>query len=175
MQQESVETPGGLLTEIFLLAIPMNYHPPSQPLPAPCIIDSGVVIAKEDMRRLLDDIGRVRYIHSLEGVIQSEGEGWIVEVFADYQQSTLVANCSLYLNTYSFDYLRLTRSPEGETYFDLIQDNRQLRLIPLSNPLQDPDMKARLNADTLEAMVTQVLSAKWDVQFEDEDDNDCPF
>ncbi len=26
----------------------MNYHPPSQPLPAPCIIDSGVVIAKED-------------------------------------------------------------------------------------------------------------------------------
>jgi hypothetical protein len=46
---------------------------------------------------------------------------------------------------------------------------------PLSNPLQDPDMKARLNADTLEAMVTQVLSAKWDVQFEDEDDNDCPF
>ncbi|MBE9091855.1 hypothetical protein IQ232_19630 [Microcystis aeruginosa LEGE 11464] len=153
----------------------MNYHPPSQPLPAPCIIDSGVVIAKEDMRRLLDDIGRVRYIHSLEGVIQSEGEGWIVEVFADYQQSTLVANCSLYLNTYSFDYLRLTRSPEGETYFDLIQDNRQLRLIPLSNPLQDPDMKARLNADTLEAMVTQVLSAKWDVQFEDEDDNDCPF
>jgi hypothetical protein len=24
-------------------------------------------------------------------------------------------------------------------------------------------------------MVTQVLSAKWDVQFEDEDDNDCPF
>jgi len=121
----------------------MNYHPPSQPLPAPCIIDSGVVIAKEDMRRLLDDIGRVRYIHSLEGVIQSEGEGWIVEVFADYQQSTLVANYSLYLNTYSFDYLRLTRSPDGETYFDLIQDNRQLRLIPLSNPLQDPDMKAR--------------------------------
>jgi hypothetical protein len=108
-------------------------------------------------------------------VIQSEGEGWIVEVFADYQQSTLVANYSLYLNTYSFDCLRLTRSPDGETYFDLIQDNRQLRLIPLSNPLQDPDMKARLNADTLEAMVTQVLSAKWDVQFEDEDDNDCPF
>jgi hypothetical protein len=153
----------------------MNYHPPSHPLPAPCIIDSGVVIGKEDMRRLLDDLGRVRYLHTLEGVLQSEGEGWIVEVFADSHQSTLVANHSLYLNVLSFDYLRLTRSPDGENYFDLVQDNRQLRLIPLTNPLQDPDIKRRLDADTLEAMVTRVLSAKWDVQFEDEEDGDCPF
>jgi hypothetical protein len=153
----------------------MNYHPPSHPLPAPCIIDSGVVIGKEDMRRLLDDLGRVRYLHTLEGVLQSEGEGWIVEVFADSQQSTLVANHSLYLNVFSFDYLRLTRSPDGENYFDLVQDNRQLRLIPLTNPLQDPDVRRRFDADTLEAMVTRVLSAKWDVQFEDEEDGDCPF
>ncbi|MEG3436232.1 hypothetical protein V0288_03800 [Pannus brasiliensis CCIBt3594] len=155
----------------------MNYHSPSHSLPAPCIIDSGVIVGKDDMRRLLDDLGRVRYLHTLEGVLQSEGEGWIVEVFSDSQQSTLVANYSLYLNVCSFDYLRLTRSPDGETYFDLVQDNRQLRLIPLSNPLQDPDIKRRLDADTLEAMVTRVLSAKWDVQFEDEEDGDgdCPF
>jgi hypothetical protein len=98
-----------------------------------------------------------------------------VEVFADSHQSTLVANHSLYLNVFSFDYLRLTRSPDGENYFDLVQDNRQLRLIPLTNPLQDPDVRRRFDADTLEAMVTRVLSAKWDVQFEDEEDGDCPF
>jgi hypothetical protein len=153
----------------------MNYHSPSHPLPAPCIIDSGVVVGKDDMRRLLDDLGQVRYVHTLEGILQGEGEGWIVEVFSDGQQSTLVANRNLYLNVCSFDYLRLTRAPGGETYFDLVQDNRQLRLIPLADPLQDTDLKRRLHADTLEAMVTRVLSAKWDVQLEEEEDGDCPF
>jgi hypothetical protein len=68
--------------------------------------------------------------------------------------------------------LQLNQSPDKETYFDLIQDNRQLRLIPLSNPLQEQSTQ-QLNADDLEAMVTQVLSAKWDVQIDD--DGECPF
>jgi hypothetical protein len=148
-------------------------HPKSpHQIPAPCIIDTGIIVNKQDMGRLLTDLGRVRYIHTLDGKLQNEGEGYVLEVFADPQRSTLIANHTLYLNVQSFDYLQLNQSLEKEVYFDLIQDNRQLRLIPLSNPLQEQSTQ-QFNAEALEAMVTQVLSAKWDVQIDD--DGECPF
>ncbi|MBE9115051.1 hypothetical protein IQ249_03975 [Lusitaniella coriacea LEGE 07157] len=150
----------------------MSYDQFSQSVPAPCIIDTGIVVNKDDIRRLLSSLGRVRYIHTLDDRLQNEGEGYILEVFADFNQSTLIANHALYLNIHSFDYLQLAQSPTGETHFDLIQDNRQLRLIPLSNLLQEREVEQNWDVDTLEAMVTQVLSAKWDVQIDDED---CPF
>lgn len=150
----------------------MSHPQSSHPLPAPCIIDTGIIINKQDIGRLLTDLNRVRYIHTLDGKLQNEGEGCVLEVFADPNRSTLIANHALYLNVQSFDYLQMNQSPEKEAYFDLVQDNRQLRLIPLSNPLQEPSSQ-QLNADALEAMVTRVLSAKWDVQMDD--DGECPF
>jgi hypothetical protein len=150
----------------------MSHHQPSHQLPAPCIIDTGTIVNKQDIGRLLTDLGRVRYIHTLDGKLQNEGEGCVLEVIADPNRSTIIANRALYLNVQSFDYLQLNQSPEQETYFDLIQDNRQLRLIPLSNPYQEQSNQ-QLNADALEAMVAQVLSAKWDVQIDDE--GECPF
>jgi|SRR6476469_831087 hypothetical protein len=144
-------------------------HDPSVPqLPAPCIIDTGIIANKQDMRRLLADLGRVRYLHTLDTKLLSQGEGCVLEVFADPQRATLIANHALYLNVQSFDYLQLSQSPEQEAYFDLVQDHRQLRLVPLSNPLQE-QANRNLNAAALEAMVTQVLSAKWDVQLDDSD------
>jgi hypothetical protein len=136
-------------------------------LPAPCIIDIGIVLNKQDMQRLLGDLSRVRYVHMQEGTVSSEGEGFVLEVFADPQRSTLIANHTLYLNVYSFDYLELNQSPDHEPYFDLVQDDRKLRLIPLSNPLQE-QMTHRLNAAALEAVVAEVLSASWDAQIDDE-------
>jgi hypothetical protein len=150
----------------------MSHHQPPHQLPAPCIIDTGTIVNKQDMGRLLTDLGRVRYIHTLDGKLQNEGEGCVLEVFADPNRSTIIANRALYLNVQSFDYLQLNQSPEQETYFDLIQDNRQLRLIPLSNAYQEQSNQ-QLNADALETMVAQVLSAKWDVQIDDE--GECPF
>ena len=137
-------------------------------LPAPCIIDAGIIVNKQDIRRLLIDLGRVSYIHSLDDNIQSQGEGCVREVFAHSNRSTLIANHALYLNVCSFDYLEVSQSSKEETYFDLIQDNRRLRLIPLSNPLQEQNTR-HMNAAALEAAVTQVLSAKWDVQLDDND------
>ncbi|MGB5963884.1 MAG: hypothetical protein WBG73_24830 [Coleofasciculaceae cyanobacterium] len=150
----------------------MSHSQSSHQLPAPCLIDTGIIINKQDMGRLLTDLSRVRYIHSLDGKIQTEGEGCILEVFSDLQRSTMIANQTLYLNVQSFDYLQLGQSDKNEPLFDLIQDNRRLRLIPLSNPLQEQSTQ-QLNADALEAMVTRVLSAKWDVQIDDE--GECPF
>jgi hypothetical protein len=82
-----------------------------------------------------------------------------------------VANHSIYLNVYSFDYLELIKSPNEETYFDLITEGRQLRLIPLSNPMQE-EATRNLNAAAFDAVMDQVLSSNWDMQF---DDDDCPF
>ena len=151
--------------------LPMSYDKKSHQLPAPCIIESGIIVNKEDMRRLLNDLGHVHYIHTLDGKLQNEDKGWVLEVFSDPHQSTLVVNHNLYINIQSFDYLQLHQSPKQETYFDLIQDNRQLRLIPLANSAQDQEATRNLDVATLEAMVTQVLSAKWDVQLDD----DCSF
>ena len=140
-------------------------------LPAPCIIESGIIVNKEDIRRLLNDLNRVRYIHSIDGKHQNEGEGWMLEVFSDPNQATMVANDYIYINIESFDYLSLQKSPTGETYFDLTQDTRRLRLIPIKNSQGLPEMSDRLDVAALEEMLTQVLSAKWDVQL----DEDNPF
>ncbi|AFY67207.1 hypothetical protein [Geitlerinema sp. PCC 7407] len=148
----------------------MSPEPSSQRthLPAPCIVDVGTVVHKRDMQRLLADLGRVRYVYQQDGAIASEGEACILEVFADSQQATLIANQSIYLNTHSFDYLEMGRSPDGSAYFDLIQDNRQLRLIPLHNPFQEPGCRP-LSTAALEAVVADVLSANWDAQIDDEE------
>ncbi len=138
---------------------------------APCIIDTGIVVNKIDIKRLLFNLGRVRYLHIQDGKIYSEGEGYVLEVFANPHRSTLIANHSLYLNVYSFDYLELKKSPVEGAYFDLIQDGRQLRLIPLSNSLQE-QVARNLNAAALDAVVDQVLSGNWDLQL---DEDDSPF
>ncbi len=138
---------------------------------APCIIDTGIVVNKRDIKRLLFDLGRVRYLHMQDGKIYSEGEGYVMEVFANPNRSTLIANRALYLNVYSFDYLELNKSNEEGAYFDLIQDGRQLRLIPLSNPAQE-QVARNLNAAALDAVVDQVLSGSWDFQL---DEDDSPF
>ncbi|NEP09019.1 MAG: hypothetical protein F6J92_35500 [Symploca sp. SIO1A3] len=150
----------------------MSYHQSQHQIPAPCIIDSGIIVNKQDMGQLLTTLSRVRYVHRIDGKVQSEGEGYVMKVFADPHRSTLIANQAIYLNVQSFDYLQLSQSPAKEAYFDLIQDNRQLRLIPLLSPLQE-ECSQQFNVDALEAMVTQVLSAKWDVQIDE--DGDCPF
>lgn len=150
----------------------MSQHHSDIKLPAPCIINTGIIVNKIDMRRLLTDLGRVRYIHIQEDKLQTEGEGDVLEVFANRNRSTLVANHALYLNVHSFDYLELKQSPEQETYFDLIQDDRCLRLIPLSTPMQERATR-NLSETAWEAMMDHVLSARWDAEIDD--DGSCPF
>ncbi|MEC4886482.1 MAG: hypothetical protein SAL70_34955 [Scytonema sp. PMC 1070.18] len=145
----------------------MTHHLPNTKIPAPCIINMGMIVNKLDMRRLLADLGHVRYVHTHDGKLQSEGEGNVMEVFAHPQRSTLVANHALYLNVCSFDYLELKQSPEKETYFDLVQEGMRLRLIPLSTPLEERQERC-FNISAIEAMMEQVLSAKWDAEIDDD-------
>jgi hypothetical protein len=129
-------------------------------------VDKGVVPNKQDIQRLLADLDRVRYLHFQNGIIISQGEGYVQEVFADSQRATLVANRTLYLNVQSFDYLELHQSLDDEVSFDLVRGDCHLRLIPLSNPLEEP-IDRSLNASALDAVVADVLSANWDTHNDD--------
>jgi hypothetical protein len=119
------------------------------------------------MKRLLADLGRVHYIYTQEDRLLSEGEGDVMEVFANPQRSTLVANSALYLNVESFDYLELTQSPQQQTYFDLMQEGMCLRLIPLSTPFQERQHR-QWNVSAIEAMMDEVLAARWDAEIDDD-------
>jgi hypothetical protein len=149
-------------------------------LPAPCIVDIGMIINKQDMLRLLSDLGRVRYCYgqvenhqaevyqASQSALIPEDEGYVLEVFSDPQRSTLVANHALYINVCSFDYLNLNRLSDQQPCFDLIQENQRLRIVPLSNPLQEQRHRS-LNAAALEAVVAEVLSANWDMRIDDDE------
>jgi len=152
------------------------------PLSAPCIVENGIVFHKTDMLRLLKGLHRVRYVHRQDSEITNSGEGCVMEVFSDPTQATIVANRSLYLNVHSFDYLELITdghktaqeiapqaTPEAveTTCFALVQDNRCLCLTPLPNLEVTPAI-GHLDTATLEAIVTEALSASWDASLDDE-------
>ncbi len=90
-----------------------------------------------------------------------------MEVFADPQQATLVANSTLYINVHSFDYLEIGKTAYEQSHFDLVQDNRRLRLVPLSDPMKE-HLTRTVNTATLEAMVADALSASWDACLDDD-------
>ena len=144
-----------------------EFHSPL--LPAPCIIDQGILINKEDMERALNDLGQVNYHYQLDGKSQAEGQGWILDVFSDPRQATIVMNQSLYLNVHSFDYLEISLDEEGKTIIDLWQETRQLRLIPLDNLLFPQNGNHYFVSADLEAAVSEVLSAQLDMQWDQED------
>ena len=143
----------------------MNHNSSSR-LPAPCIVDNGIVVHKSDMLRLLKGLRQVRYIHRQDNEITSTGEGCVMETFADPSQATLIANRSLYLNVHSFDYIELIRHEE-ETTFALVQDNRCLCLTPFDNK-KDHCLTQEIDVAALEAIVTEALSASWDASMDDD-------
>jgi hypothetical protein len=147
----------------------MSKHQGMKFRPAPCIVDRGIIINRDDIKRLLADMCHVHYVYTMDEQVTSEGKGFIQEIFNDSHQSTLIANQKIYININSFDYLQLSKYTDDETCFDLIQDNRQLRLIPIARKTSAQTISKNIDAETIEAMVTEVLSARLDVQLDDED------
>ena len=139
-------------------------------LPAPCLVDNGIVVNKADMLRLLNDLGQVNYTDIHDQNVLSRGTGYIMDVFAEPGVSTLVANQSLYLNVYSFDYLELEKLPNDQACFKLVQENRCLQLVPLTTPIQEQATR-NMNTVAIEAIVAEALSASWDACLDD----DGPF
>lgn len=146
----------------------MSYDPVgASHLPAPYLVDNGIVVNKADMLRLLNDLGKVTYMDIHEDTVLSQGTGYVMDVYAEPGLATLVANQSLYLNVCSFDYLELEKLPTQQACFKLVQDDRYLRLVPLTTPMQE-QVNRNVNAAALEAIVAEALSASWDACLDDE-------
>ncbi len=110
---------------------------PHLPAVTPCIIDTGIVVNKRDMLRILEDLGRVSYEEVVQGQIQRRGEGYVMEVYCDPVCATVVVNHTLYLNVNSFDYLELEAPEQGRPRLNLMLDGRVLCLTPLSDPISE--------------------------------------
>lgn len=119
---------------------PFNPH-----LPAPCIVDSGTVVNKQDMRRLLCDLGPVQYRYTQGDHCVSEGEGYVVEVFSDPNEATLVTNHSLYLNICSFDYLELSKLPVVSEQSQTSLNSPTSSLTPTSKALSKRSLEQASN------------------------------
>ncbi|GAB4214257.1 MAG: hypothetical protein OHK0012_11940 [Synechococcales cyanobacterium] len=123
------------------------------------------------MHRLLSDLGRVYYWDMVDQEIVRSGEAYVMEVFADSTSATMIANASVYLNVYSFDCLVLGLDQQDQdtqqAIFDLIQENRTLRLRPLSNPLLDPPQPLA------DAQALKMAMVDWFNHHATEEDEDC--
>ncbi|MGF1512683.1 MAG: hypothetical protein ACFB5Z_03170 [Elainellaceae cyanobacterium] len=145
----------------------MTYPRPTQgpKLPAPCLVDVGTIVNKQDMRRVLSNLGAVHYSYIEDDTCLSDDDGYVIEVFSDPHQATLVVNHTLYLNVCSFDCIELQRLDQS-TCFDLVQDSRRLRLRPLSSPLHE-QTEPVMGLASLEAMVSEVLASEMDMRDSD--------
>lgn len=147
---------------------PMTHDSAGLPnLPAPYLVDNGIVVNKADILRLLNDLGQVDYIDFQDHEVLSQGTGYVMDVFAEPGVSTLVANQSLYLNVNSFDYLELKKLPDGQACFKLVQENRCLQLLPLTTPIQEQVTRA-MDKVAIEEIVAEALSASWDACLDDD-------
>lgn len=97
----------------------------------PCIVDTGVLVHRRDMARILRDLVRVRYVDLFEGEVTAHGEGQVVSIFSSEEGSTIVFNERIYLNLNTFEYARLGKDPEGASCIELVDEPRVLRLVPL--------------------------------------------
>jgi hypothetical protein len=131
-------------------------------------VETGILVDKRDMHRLLRDLGAVRYAFFQDGGMVNQGEGAVVEVYCEGQSATMVTRGSLYLNVMSFDGLQLGQSSEG-SFFDLLMDDRMLRLIPMTDAASHCSGLG-IDRAALDAVVADVLSGGWENGLEDDDD-----
>ena len=99
-----------------------------------CLVEQGIIYSKRDMIRILRDLDRVLYVDLIDNASVANGEGYVVEVYANSFDSTLVFNNKLHINVNSFDFLKISSQPEKTV--ELISGHRVMRLKPLTNILQ---------------------------------------
>lgn len=97
-----------------------------------CVVEYGTLATKRDMIRVLRDLDKVQYIDLINNVIVSKGEGFVIEVYSNSFDSTIIFNERLHLNVNAFDYLTVTTDPQKEVI--LVSEYRKIKLLPISSP-----------------------------------------
>lgn len=99
-----------------------------------CLVDYGIVYSKRDMIRILRDLDRVEYVDLIDSLAVAQGEGYVVEVYANVYDSTIVFNHRLHINVNGFDFLKIRSNPDKTV--ELISGHRIIKLKPLTNILK---------------------------------------
>lgn len=116
-----------------------------------CLVDSGIVYSRRDMIRILRDLDRVEYVDLVDGVPVAHGEGFVIEVYANSFDSTLIFNNRLHINVNSFDFLKLKTSPRK--LVELISGHRVIKLYPLTNVLNNVEQSNQIEEEIDEQRV----------------------
>ena len=98
------------------------------------MVEYGTVFAKRDMVRVLRDLDKVRYVDLIDNVLVSKGEGYVIEVYANSFDSTLIFNSKLHINVNGFEFLKIRSNPEKMV--ELVSGSRIIKLKPLTNILK---------------------------------------
>lgn len=109
---------------------------------APCMINEGTLINKRDMIRALETLECVWYSDFFDNKLMSQGEGILLKVIACPESSTLIVNGSIFLNVFSFEYLRFYPDKHGNTTIELVASSRTLKLIPKE---EDPKLISKIS------------------------------
>ncbi len=99
-----------------------------------CLVDYGIIYSKRDMIRVLRDLDRVTYLDLIDNLAVAKGEGYVIEVYANGHDSTIIFNNRLHINVNGFDFLKIKSDPEN--FIELISGHRTIRLKPLTNILK---------------------------------------
>lgn len=135
-----------------------------------CIVDEGILLNRRDMVRLLRDLGLVRYVDLHSGTARASGEGYVTSVVSNTSSSTIIANRRLYLNVNNFEFMQLGLDA-GQTYFDLVDRDRTIRLVPLDSTLTDRPQAAATDDFFNNGRVTSLFGDTLaEVYFDDEED-----
>ena len=83
----------------------------------PCIIDKGIIFNKRDMVRILQSLDRVEYKEIIDGKELAEiREGFILEIFEDPIEASIIFNRRLHLNVNSFEFFKITYDFEADKF-----------------------------------------------------------
>lgn len=117
-----------------------------------CLVDCGTVFSKRDMIRILRDLDRVEYVDLIDYVVVARGEGYIIEVYANSYDSTLIFNNRLHINVNGFDFLKLRTEPKKEV--ELISGHRIIKLAPVTNILKENHEQVQVEEEIDEQRLT---------------------
>ena len=94
-----------------------------------CLVNAGIVYSKRDMIRILRDLDRVEYVDLVDNTQVACGEGYVIDVYANGFDSTLIFNNRLHINVSGFDYLKIKSEPKASV--ELVSNGRIIKLKPL--------------------------------------------
>ncbi len=121
-----------------------------------CLVEQGIIYSKRDMIRILRDLDRVSYTDLIDSLSVAQGEGYVVEVYANSFDSTLVFNNRLHINVNSFDFLKISSQPEKNV--ELISGHRVIKLKPLTNILLTNQSQIEEEIDEQRLAITSQLA-----------------